>query len=205
MSYEPWLLVYRHHFLGGLIGTIFQPSGFSKFAVTLLTFSVVGNDVAIIYSSGLSIQLLGDFFHTVPRLIWSLIFTAVVTTLAVAGREHLSELVNDFVSLLGYWTVSFTIILLMEDRVFRRRQGYDLMAWDQSGKLPWGVAAVTALLAGYLVGGLTGMDQTFYVGCIAKKIGPDGGDVGIWLSLVITTFWYACARSVEQAIRARRT
>jgi hypothetical protein len=60
--------------------------------------------------------------------------------------------------------VSFTIILLIEDQWFRRKEGYNLIVWDVPSKLPWGLAAVMALLTGYLAGGVTGMSQTWYIG-----------------------------------------
>lgn len=155
---------YDDHGLGGLLRESFQPLRFSKLCLVLLVFSVIGNNVAINYSSGLSMQLLGHYFHAIPRFIWSLVNAAVIAVLAIAGRQHLSTIVSNFVSLLGYWTVSFTIILLIEDQWFRRREGYNLNAWDVPQKLPWGVAAVLALLTGYLAGGVTGMAQTWYIG-----------------------------------------
>ena len=159
----PYALAYTNHGLGGLIATIYHPEAWSKFCLVILTFSVLGNNIAINYSSGLSLQLLGHYFHAVPRFIWSLLFAIVVAVLAIAGRESLSTVVSDFVSLLGYWTVSFTLILLLEDKVFRRTEGYNLVIWDQPKKLPVGAAAVFALLAGYLAGGVTGMSQTWFV------------------------------------------
>jgi purine-cytosine permease-like protein len=148
-------------------------------------------------------QLLGHYFHAVPRFIWSLLFSIVVAVLAIAGQEHLSIVVSNFVSLLGYWTISFTIILLLEDKVFRRRSGYNLTSWDQSDKLPWGVAAVFTLLASYLAGGVTGMAQTWYIGPIAKKFGPFGGDVGIYLSAALTFLVYLPSRYVEMKYTGR--
>jgi purine-cytosine permease-like protein len=196
-AYEPYATAYTDHSLGGLIAAIYHPSGWSKFCLVMLTFSVLGNNIAINYSSGLSMQLLGHYFHAVPRFIWSLLFVIVVAVLAIAGQEHLSLIVSNFVSLLGYWTVSFTLILLIEDKFFRRKSGYDLTAWDQPGKLPWGAAAVTSLCAGFLAGGVPGMAQTWYVGPIAKKFGPFGGDVGIYLSGVITLLVYPILRYFE--------
>lgn len=155
---------YHDHGLGGLLFESYHPSGFSKFCLVLLVFTVIGNNVAVNYSSGLSLQLLGHYFHAVPRFIWSFVNALVIAVLAIAGRQHLSLIVSNFVSLLGYWTVSFTLILLVEDQWFRRTEGYDLNAWDIPSKLPWGLAAVFALLAGYLAGGVTGMSQTWYIG-----------------------------------------
>jgi purine-cytosine permease-like protein len=155
---------YNDHGLGGLLRESFYPLAFSKFCLVLLTFSVLGNNIAVNYSSGLSLQLLGHYFHAVPRFIWSFINALVIAILAIAGQDHLSTIVSNFVSLLGYWTISFTIILLVEDQWFRRQEGYNLLVWDQPSGLPVGAAAVFALLAGYLAGGVTGMAQTWYIG-----------------------------------------
>lgn len=194
---------YNDHFLGGLIREAYHPIGWSKFCLVFLMFSVLGNNIANAYSSGLSLQLLGHYFHAVPRFIWSLLWAIVVAVLAIAGQEHLSTIVSNFVSLLGYWTISFTLILLIEDKWFRRREGYNLLAWDQPSKLPVGAAAVTALLAGYLAGGVTGMSQTWYIGPIAAKFGGDGGDVGIYMSAVITVVVYPVLRTFERSKTGR--
>ena len=198
VAYPPYADGYNNHGLGGLIREIYHPIGWSKFALVLLMFSVMGNNIAINYSSGLSLQLLGHYFHAVPRFIWSFLVALVVAVLAIAGKDHLSTIVSNFVSLLGYWTVSFTLILLIEDKVFRRHEGYNLSAWDQPSKLPWGAAAVTALLIGYLAGGVTGMSQTWYIGPIALKFGAHGGDVGIYLSGVFTIVTYPFLRILEK-------
>ena len=162
-NYGPYADAFNQHNLGGLLREIYHPMGWSKFALVLLTFSVLGNNIAINYSSGLSIQLLGHWFHAVPRFIWSFLVALVVALIAIAGKNHLSTIVSDFVSLLGYWTISFTFILLVEDQWFRKRfgEGYNLEAWDTPSKLPWGAAAVFSLLAGYLAGGVPGMAQVW--------------------------------------------
>lgn len=194
---------YSNHGLGGLLRESFHPLPFSKFCLVLLVFSVLGNNIAVNYSSGLSMQLLGHYFHAVPRFIWSFVNALVIAVLAIAGRQHLSTIVSNFVSLLGYWTVSFTLILLVEDQWFRRKEGYNLMVWDVPSKLPWGLAAVMALLTGYLAGGVTGMSQTWYIGPIAAKFGGFGGDVGIYLSGVFTLIVYPPARWYERKVTGR--
>lgn len=162
-AYPPYADAYEDHGLGGLLREVYHPLGWSKFCLVILTFSVLGNNIAINYSSGLSLQLLGHWFHAIPRFIWSFLVALVVAILAIAGKDHLSAIVSDFVSLLGYWTISFTFILLIEDQFFRKRsgEGYNLEAWDQPSKLPVGAAAVLALLSGYLAGGVTGMAQVW--------------------------------------------
>ncbi|PMD55498.1 uncharacterized protein K444DRAFT_666722 [Hyaloscypha bicolor E] len=194
---------YNDHGLGGLLRESFHPLRFSKFCLVLLVFLVLGNNIAVNYSSGLSMQLLGHYFHAVPRFIWSFVNALIIAILAIAGRQHLSTIVSNFVSLLGYWTVSFTLILLVEDQWFRRKEGYNLLVWDVPNKLPWGLAAVMALLTGYLAGGVTGMSQTWYIGPIAAKFGGYGGDVGIYLSGVLTLIVYPPARWYERKVTGR--
>lgn len=188
---------YDNHSFGGLLLQAFHPIGFSKFCLVLLAFSVVGNNIAINYSGGLSLQLLGHYFHAVPRFIWSFLNAVVVAVLAIAGKDKLSLIISNFVSLLGYWTVSFTFIILIEDQWFRRHSGYQLTAWDQPNLLPLGLAATLALLVGYLAGGVTGMAQTWYIGPIAAYFGGFGGDVGIYLSGLFTIIVYFPARWFE--------
>ena len=191
---------FQSHKFGGLLLNAYYPTGFSKFALVILTFSVLGNNIAVNYSNGLSLQLLGHYFHAIPRFIWSFVNAITIAILAIVGRENLSMIIENFVSLLGYWTISFTLILLIEDQWFRKRlplNGYQLAVWDMAGKLPFGVAAVLALLAGYLAGGVPGMAKPWYVGPIAAKFGPFGGDVGTWMSGLITITVYLPARWYE--------
>ncbi|KAM0469621.1 hypothetical protein ACHAPX_010400 [Trichoderma viride] len=47
--------------LGGLVGEVYHPYAWSKFCLVLLTFSVIGNDIAISYSSGLSVRLMSHY------------------------------------------------------------------------------------------------------------------------------------------------
>ncbi|TAQ86038.1 hypothetical protein B7494_g5638 [Chlorociboria aeruginascens] len=170
---------YADHGLGGLLREAYHPLRFAKFCLVLLVFSVLGNNVAVNYSSGLSLQLLGHYFHAIPRFIWSFANAFVIGVLAIAGRQHLSLIVDNFVSLLGYWTVSFTFILLIEDKFFRRREGYNLKAWDNPSALPLGAAAVIALLTGYLAGGVPGMSQSWYVDVDLHILGgPDISEIG---------------------------
>lgn len=203
VAYPPYADAYGNHGLGGLIAEVYHPRGWSKFCLVMLTFSVLGNNIGIYYSTGLDMQFLGHYFHAVPRFIWSFLDVVVIFVLAVVWQGSLSTVVNDFVSLLGYWTISFTLILLIEDQIFRRKAGYDLHAWDSAEKLPLGVAAVTALLAGYLAGGVPGMAQTWYVGPIAAYFGPFGGDVGVFMSGAITLLVYPPARWYERRLTGR--
>lgn len=197
-AYEPFTEVFELHGFGAVLGAIYSPSAWSKFAVVMSMFTTIGTVAATLYSASLSCQILGHHFHAVPRFVWTLLILAANIALSVAGQEHLSELLLDFCNLLSYWSVSFTAILLLEDKWFRRSSGYDVEAWDTPSRLPWGAAAVLSLLIGYCCGGVPGMNQTWFAGPIAKMFGGVGGDVGIFLSLAFTTVSYAVLRSLEK-------
>ncbi|POS84165.1 hypothetical protein EPUL_004194, partial [Erysiphe pulchra] len=188
---------YRDHGLGGILRASYYPAALSKIILAMLSFSVLANNIVVNYSAGLSCQLFGDYFHAVPRFIWSLLNAILITVLAVIGRENLSSIVANFVSMLGYWAISFTIILGIEDQVFRRRSGYNLDFWNIPSKLPWGIAAIAALFVSYLAGGLSGMSQSLYIGPIARKFGGTGGDVGVILSGLFTLIIYPIVRFYE--------
>lgn len=200
---DPWYTTYGTYGLGGLIRETYHPLGWSKFCMVMLTFSVLGNNVLIFYSSGLAAQFLGDYFHAVPRFIWSFICAVVLLVLSIAGKASLSTIISNFVSMLGYWAIAFTIILLIEDRYFRRKTGYALEAWDTPSKLPLGIAAVFSLITGYLCGGLIGMSQIWYVGPVAKKFGAYGGDVGFFLTAAIVLVVYPISRHIELKVFGR--
>lgn len=200
---EPYYTAYGTGGLGGLVRVTYHPLGWSKFCMVMLTFSVLGNNVLIFYSSGLALQFLGDYFHAIPRFIWSFLVAVALAALSIAGKAHLSTIISNFVSMLGYWAIAFTFILLIEDRFFRRKSGYNLEAWDTASQLPWGLAAVFSLCTGYLCGGLQGMSQVWWIGPIAKKFGPYGGDVGIYLTAAITAVIYPVTRYLELKVVGR--
>ena len=62
--------------------------------------------------------------------------------------------------------------------------------------MPIGFAGFAGFAAG-IAGAVVGMDETWWVGPIARKIGLDGGDVGNELSLVFTLVAFVPVRYLE--------
>lgn len=121
----------------------------------------MGNVIANIYSSALSIQLLGKHFIAVPRFVWCTLLSAATFALAYGGRNVLEEIINNLLSILGYWTLAFALILCIEHFWFRPRLGgYDLSAWQDQKRMPWGLAGTGSLLIGIGFSFL-GMAQTW--------------------------------------------
>ena len=79
-------------------------------------------------------QALGRPFAVVPRFFWVFLSFVIYTVAGVAGREHFSEILSNFLSILSYWTAFFIVIVAEEHFIFRRRGGplggYNLDDWD---------------------------------------------------------------------------
>lgn len=151
-----------------------------------------------IYAGSLSAQLFAPPFQKVPRVIWSLLVFACILLLGIAGRDHLLAVLENFLSLLGYWNTSFFVILFTEHYYFRNGSlaNYDLDAWNTPSRMPVGYAGLTAFLCG-AAGWILGMVETYYVGVIAKMIGAYGGDIANQLALVFTSVSYLPLRKLE--------
>jgi len=185
------------------------------FFVFIMAVSTLNNNVFNLYSISISMQLLGKWTTYVPRMIWNLIGAIVIFLIAIIGRKSVYTIVGNSVAVIAYWTAIFFAIILVEDRLFRRRTGYDHSAWDDSGKLPKGFAAMLAFLLG-AAGSIIGMGQTWYYGQvtpsqlskqaitltiihrpIARQIGEEGGDVGIELGMLFAIIAYPGLRYLE--------
>jgi len=70
----------------------------------------------------------------VPRFFWTVLCFVIYTVAGVAGREHFSAILSNFLSILSYWTAFFIIIVAEEHFIFRRKNGvlggYNLDDWD---------------------------------------------------------------------------
>ena len=164
---------------GALIVEAFKPlGGFGSFCSVVIALSLVGNMVPPTYASGIDFQALGRLFERVPRVIWNTVGILVPMVCAIAGRGHLAEIFTNFLALMGYWVSIWIAIVLEEHLIFRKWMGlgWDWEVWNDRGKLPLGIAALTAFLVGW-AGAILCMAQVWYVGPLARLISPYGGDV----------------------------
>ncbi|KEQ78734.1 hypothetical protein M438DRAFT_285059 [Aureobasidium pullulans EXF-150] len=166
------------------------------FFVFIMAISTLNNNIFNLYSISISMQLFGKWTTYVPRMIWNLVGAIVVFLIAIIGRDSIYTIIGNSVAVIAYWTAIFFAIILIEDRVFRRRTGYDHSGWNDSGKLPKGYAAMLAFGIG-AAGSIIGMGQTWYYGPIARQIGEEGGDVGIELGMLFAIIVYPVLRHLE--------
>lgn len=133
------------------------------FFVFLMGWSLVSNNVFNLYSVGLSAQLFGDWAIKVPRIIWTLCASILITILAVVGRDSFKDVLLNLLALIGYWSMIYFAIFTIEFVLIRRTFGLDLTAWNDQTKLPPGYAAGVAFCFG-IMGSVLGMNQTWYQG-----------------------------------------
>ncbi|KAK5193930.1 hypothetical protein LTR99_005840 [Exophiala xenobiotica] len=193
-----WADAYDNQGLGFLIQDMLYPRGFAKFLLTLLVLSGINTNVISIYSAAISCQQFSRPFARLPRFVWTFICFAAIIALALGGRAELNTYLSNFLSLLGYWCTSYFVVLFEEHVIFRKGSfaNYDLDGWNDPRRLPHGIAAAMAFGLG-VVAWVMGMDETWFIGPLAKVIGDYGGDVANEFAFVVTALTYAPARYAE--------
>ncbi|KAG1899858.1 permease for cytosine/purines, uracil, thiamine, allantoin-domain-containing protein [Suillus fuscotomentosus] len=164
---------------GGLVAQVLSPLGhFGQFILVLLLLSVIANNIPNTYSAGLSMQALGRPFAIIPRFFWVLLAFMAYTVAGVAGREHFSTILSNFLRILSDWTAFFIVIVAEEHFIFRRKNGplggYNLDDYDTPSKLPVGVAGILAGCFG-AAGAVIGMSQELYTGPLGEMVGAEIG------------------------------
>lgn len=204
ISNDPLFLdAYADRGIGGLIGTVFvgrgaAVRGFGKFVETLIGFSTAAVITTNIYSLGLSVQMISSKLIVVPRLVWSFIGSVIFLACAIAGREYLQEVLENFLLICAYWIVPFSTVIIVEHIIWRRNFDYDLTVYNDGTKLPYGFAAFISFLIGTVLSILC-MSQTWWIGPIAMAIGGSeyGTDISWVLAPVAGLLIYPPLRTLE--------
>ncbi|KAJ3072984.1 hypothetical protein HDU98_002466 [Podochytrium sp. JEL0797] len=171
-------------------------SGWQSFFMILLFISAVTINIPTTYSTGLSIQALGSIFQRVPRAVWVVFATVAYTIAAIAGQNSFLTIMQNFLSILSYWTAMFFVVLFEEDLFFRKGK-YHSADYDNAAALPVGFAGFCAIIVSG-VAAVLGMSQTWFMGPVSNAIG--GGDLGFLLVLLFAGVVFPIARVVEKTI-----
>lgn len=183
--------------IGNLLNGAMSPLGsFGTVIVIILALSVVANNIPNDYSLGLSMQVLGKAFQRVNRVWWTLAGAVLYILLAIAFGAQFGETLDSFLLLVAYWLAPWSIVLVLEHFVFRRKE-YNVDDWNTPSKLPVGWAAIGAMIFG-LIGVYLGAAQALFVGPVANLINPPYGmDIGFELGVVFAGIAYLILRSIE--------
>ncbi|KAG5361417.1 Vitamin B6 transporter TPN1 [Yarrowia sp. E02] len=196
---------------GGLITAGFAKwKGGGKFLVVLLFISIICNNILNTYSFALSIQTWGRSVMRIPRWFWSFICCCIYFGCSMGGRYKLSEYLNNFLPMIGYWAHIFFLLILLEQIIFRRKKlpeepghedendpYYRWYLWDSPERLPHGLAAFGSFLLG-ATGAVLGMSQVYFQGPIAKHVGDYGADLGLEAITVFVCVSYPIFRYLEE-------
>jgi NCS1 nucleoside transporter family len=198
-----WQAGYDTNAASGVLAAMLHPAGgFGRFVTVVLGFSMLGNLAATMYSITLNLQMLVPWLFRIPRVVFSMVITAIVIGVAVEAAKSFFVNLENFLGVIGYWSAAFIGIVLVEHLLFRRGSFVpyikDEEAWDEVTKLPWGVAAISAGISclGLVV---PGMAQTWFTGPIGKKT----GDVGFEVAFVVSAVVYVPLRFAERKIAGR--
>lgn len=216
---------YGEYGMGGALSQGFSRwNGFGKFLAVLLLLSLIANNIINTYSAAFSFQLTAVWLAKIPRWLWAIVITCGYLACALVGRNSFSDILGNFLPMIGYWVSMYFIMLLEENVIFRRyflhlytkefpphdsdsqddlpatfksrKQNYNWNAWNDYDVLTHGYAAMVAFLCG-IPGAVIGMAQHYYVGVVARKIGEYGGDIGMWLTMAISGIVFPILRYAE--------
>ncbi|KAA8900922.1 nucleoside transporter family [Sphaerosporella brunnea] len=180
---------------GGLMVEAFVPlGGFGKFCAVIFALGPVSNVIPGVYSSAMAWQVLSRGCEKVPRTVWTIFGIIVYTVCAIAGRNKIFSIFENFLPLMGYWVAMWCVIQL-EDEVFFHggRNPYKWDYWNEPGRIPLGIAATTAFLIGW-AGAILSMYQAWWEGPIASKA---LADLGVPVSAGLVAILYPPLRWLE--------
>ncbi|KAH8663566.1 purine-cytosine permease FCY22 [Tricladium varicosporioides] len=192
---QSWNEGYNAYSAGGVLEAMLRPaSGFGKFVVVLLAFSLIGNIASSMYTISLNFQALATPAALIPRTIYAIITTIIMIPTAIKASESFFSSLENFLGIVSYWPGAFAAIICIEHFYFRRSDisTYDHAIWKDGRKLPPGIAAIGA---GILSFGLVVpcMDTTWFIGPIARTT----GDIGFEVAFVLASLLYVPLRMVE--------
>jgi NCS1 nucleoside transporter family len=198
-----WQAGYDMNAASGVLAAMLHPAGgFGQFITVILGFSMLGNLSATMYSITLNLQMLVPWLFCVPRVLFSILITAIVIGVAVEAAASFFVNLENFLGVIGYWSAAFIGIILVEHLLFRRGSFVpytkDDEAWDDMRKLPLGFAAIGAAIIclGLLV---PGMAQIWFTGPIGEKT----GDIGFEVAFVLSALAYVPLRYLERKLCGR--
>ena len=191
---------------GALLTEGFAPLGaFGKFCAVIASLGVISNNIPGTYSAALGFQMLGRYPLRVPRWVWVCVTVGIYTACALGGRDSLFEIFENFVALMGYWVAIWIVIILEEHYFFRNgKEGreYEWRRWADKRAHPVGYAAFVTFLAGWAAA-IVSMDQVYYAGPLARMVGEDGTDMGLWLAMGVTAIIFPGLRAAELRLTGR--
>ncbi|EFQ32902.1 NCS1 nucleoside transporter [Colletotrichum graminicola] len=199
-SIPAWQDGFNSTLVGGVLGAMLSPAGgFGKFILVVLAFTMLANISGTMYAITLNFQTLIPSFR-LPRYIFSVIVTAIIIPISIRAAHDFFLNLENFIALIGYWSASFVGIVVVEHWVFRRANYnmYEAVIWEDSSKLPWGLAAIGAAALSFALV-IPCISQVWFTGPIAVTT----GDIGFEVAFVLSALLYLPLRYAERRLVGR--
>ncbi|EOD46937.1 putative purine-cytosine permease fcy22 protein [Neofusicoccum parvum UCRNP2] len=196
-----WNEGYELFSTGGVLEAMLRPAGgFGKFIAVLLAFSLIGNVGASMYTVTLNWQILIPWFVRLPRIVFSVVTTAVMIPVAITAADNFFYSLENFLGIVSYWPAAFAAIVIIEHVYFRKSDSntYDRAIWKDVRKLPSGIAAIAAGIGSFALV-IPCMAATWYTGPIAEHT----GDIGFEVAFALAGLLYVPLRTLEIRLQGR--
>lgn len=199
---EEYAEIYNN--LGGaglIVNSMKKWHGGGIFLSVLMFISLITNSGLTMYSFGLCFQTYFSFFARFPRYIFAIIGSCLCYILSAVGQSGWSEIISNFLPMIGYWCMIYAAILLTETFLFRRhkKDDYQWKYYLTKDHFPIMYASLFGFACG-VAGVAVGMYQYYYLAPIAALVG-DGADLGTFLAFGFAMVAYIPARYLEIRLR----
>ena len=197
-----WVELYSQYSIGGLVYAVLVEDslhGFGQFLCVLLALSTVANNIPNMYSLGLSAQAFWSKIAKVPRVFWTLAGNLVTLAICIPAYYHFEAVVEHFMTMIAYYLAIYEAISFSEHFIYNkgRFSAYDYENHRDPNSYPVGIAGIFAFCCG-VAGAVVGLNQIWYQGPIAAKIGMFGGDVGFELAFAFAFIGFNATRPLEK-------
>ncbi|ODV60012.1 cytosine permease ASCRUDRAFT_76546 [Ascoidea rubescens DSM 1968] len=200
LSDPAWADLYNEFSVGGLVYAILVRKslhGFGEFCCVVLALSTVANNLPNMYSIAMSAQALWSKFKVIPRAFWTLFGNFITLAICIPAYYEFSSVMHNFMNMIGYYLSIYIGMSISEHVIYRRGfKGYNVDDYLDKSKLPIGIAGTIGFFCG-LAGVILGMNQTWYQGVLAGKIGDFGGDIGFELGMSFSFVGFNIVRPFE--------
>ncbi|KAI0881326.1 permease for cytosine/purines, uracil, thiamine, allantoin-domain-containing protein [Annulohypoxylon maeteangense] len=197
-----WTVAYEDGGIGAVIGTILitRLGDFGRFVLVVLGLSVLGTCGRDIYSVSFNLTAVAPVLRRVPRIVLSVVATAVIIAVAIPASRSFVTSVVAFLSIIGYYAGASVTCFLTEYLWFRKGDptSFDPKIWNDGRALPTGLSALASVLIAWAFI-IPSMQADWYTGPIAAKT----GDLGFEFAVVVAFLAYVPIRSLEIKIRGR--
>ncbi|KAI2472351.1 permease for cytosine/purines, uracil, thiamine, allantoin-domain-containing protein [Annulohypoxylon bovei var. microspora] len=197
-----WTAAYKAGGVGTVIGNILitRLGDFGRFILVVLGLSVLGTCGRDIYSVSFNLTAVAPILRKVPRIVLSVVATAVIIAVAIPASRSFVTSVVAFLSIIGYYAGASVTCFLTEYLWFRKGDpnSFDPKIWNDGRALPTGLSALASVLIAWAFI-IPSMQADWYTGPIAEKT----GDLGFEFAVVVAFLAYVPIRSLEIKIRGR--